>query len=168
MKPPQAKNAEGIVREVEKWFDEYKECLGLGATEMGWDYQLAAMRSIATDEVREKMDNADALSGALMSHKDKYDAQYEVMMNWAHIRMKADKDKSTKSNKMDCGGMAGNEGWGEMDKALALIKGKVKGGFQGFGKGFGGKGKGFGFGKGFGGKGKGNFQFKGGSKGFSK
>ena len=165
MQPTQAKNETDVIHEVEKWHDEYKECLALGASEMGWDYQLTAMRSIATTFIKEKMDAAAASSeGMIQTHKEKYDAQYAIMMNWAHIKMSELKDKG---NKMDIGGLAGNEGWEDWERQLAIIKGKGKGGFggKGFGgKGFKGGGKGFkGYGKGFKGFGKG---FKGEGKGF--
>jgi len=124
--------------------DEYKECLSLGASEMGWDYQLAAIRGIATNTILEKMDATDALT-PLAEKKEKYDSQLETLMNWGHIMMTHERDKkSSKSSNMDVGGMAGKDGWEEYERALNVIKGKGKGQWNWNYKGKGRGSKGFG------------------------
>ena len=48
MNPKQAKSDENVFGEMEKWEDALTELRGLGASELGADYKLTAIREIAT------------------------------------------------------------------------------------------------------------------------
>ena len=166
MTPSQSKKDADVKYDVEKWLDEVKECRALGASEMGYDYMLTALRGIATPAIRDQMDVADA-KGETLDHKTRYETQFNVMMNWAH--RKAVEAGGKKSDKMDIGGIAGKGGWypGYDDQQqvdwndaqnqgfmLGMVKGKGKG-KGGYWKHVGGgkDGKGYGKAKGFNAKG---------------
>ena len=59
MNPKQAKSDENVLGEMEKWKDALTELRGLGASKLGADYKLTAIREIATPFIRDKMDFAD-------------------------------------------------------------------------------------------------------------
>ena len=54
MQPPQAKKDSDVMYEVAKWKDEYKECLALGASELGYDYLLTAIKRIAIPFIKKR------------------------------------------------------------------------------------------------------------------
>jgi len=150
MKPPQSKKDEDVVYDVERWIDAMSECRALGGSELPYDHKLSALRMIATDGIREKMDFDDAKMSDTMSKEDKYNSQLDTLMRWAHTKSINSRDKG--KNKMDLNGMAGGSGWDQQaqwnpeqqqqqDQFLGMMKGKGKGWFSkgGYGK---GKGKG--------------------------
>ena len=55
MNPKQAKNDEDVLGEMEKWEDALTELRGLGASELGADYKLTAIREIVTPFMRDKI-----------------------------------------------------------------------------------------------------------------
>merc|ERR1712086_341472 len=74
MKPSQSKKEEDVVYDVEKWLDDMKECRALGASELPYDHKLSALRMIATDGIREKMDFDDAKMRDTMDKEEKYNS----------------------------------------------------------------------------------------------
>jgi len=78
MNPKQAKNDESVLGELEKWEDTLKEIRGSGATELGADYKLTAIRAIATTFIRDKMDFADTTEDQ-NDHEARFKSQYESL-----------------------------------------------------------------------------------------
>jgi len=164
------------MHDVEHWMDELRECRALGASEMGYDYMLTAIRGIATTFIQAQMDIAD--TGFDQSDKKgRWQKGYDTLMSWA--RRKILDVRSEKSSKMDVGHVGnGNDtglGKGQFDPyipgnyypgtpygMMALGKGfgkgqygkgynpgfnsNYKGGFKGGGKGYSGPAQGKGFG----------------------
>ena len=90
MNPKQAKNDEDVLGEMEKCEDGLTELRGLGASELGADYKLTAIREIATLFIRDKMDFADT-SLDPNNHEGRFKCQYEVLKQWAYMRVKNDR-----------------------------------------------------------------------------
>ena len=67
------------------------ELRGLGASELGADYKLTAIREIATPFIRDKMDFADT-SLDPSNHEGRFKCQYDVLKQWAHMRVKNDRE----------------------------------------------------------------------------
>ena len=99
MKPDQAKKDEDVVYKVEQWMDEIRECRAMGASEMGWDYMVEAIKMIATPTIREQVDIQNAKTESL-DKKERWDTTYNTLMNWARIKMI---EKSSNGNQMDVG-----------------------------------------------------------------
>ena len=129
IKPAQSKKDEDAVYDVEKWLDDMRECRSLGASELEYDYRLTALRMIATDSIREKMDYEDAKVQDTQDKEERYKTQLDTLMRWAHQKMV--NSNKTKSTKMDVNGIAGAEGWGQQpeqyDHFMGMMKGKGKG-----------------------------------------
>ena len=146
-----------------------RECRALGASELEYDYRLTALRMIATDSIRDKMDFEDAKLDDSTDKEEKYKIQLDTLMRWAHQKMVSAKDKAKSSTKMDVGGVSGSPEWTheqqyQHDMSINMMKGGYKGG----------KGKGYypkgGFGKGKGGYTPGwnpGYSPKGGGKGYT-
>ncbi len=94
MNPKQAKNKESVLGEIEKWENALTDLTGLGASELGADYKLNAIREIATLFIRDKMDFADTNLDA-GNHEGKFKIQYEVLKQWAYMRVKNDRKHDT-------------------------------------------------------------------------
>ena len=75
---------------MEKWEDALTELRGLEASELGADYKLTAIREIATPFIRDKMDFADT-SLDPSNHEGRFKCQYEVLKQWAYMRVKNDR-----------------------------------------------------------------------------
>ena len=72
--------------DVEKWMDERRECRALGASEMGYDYMLIAIRAIATPFIQGQMDIAD--TGFDQSDKRvRWQKGYDTLMSRAKRKM---------------------------------------------------------------------------------
>ena len=79
IKPPQSEKDEDVVYDFEEWSDDIRECRALGASELEYDYRPTALRMIATDPIREKMDYEDA---KVQTHRTKRKAP---RVNWKHL-----------------------------------------------------------------------------------
>ena len=180
MNPKQSKRDEDVMHDVEKWMDELRECSALGASEMGYDYRLTAIRGIATSFIQGQMDIADTGMDQT-DKKARFQRGYDTLMSWARRKMIEGGNKAPKPdvNMGQMGNAEQNSGYGKGQYQpgpyanpgmMAMGKGYNKGGYggnKGYQKGFkgGGKqqswnpGKGKGYGKGNdGGKGKGKMQ----------
>ena len=60
MNPKQATKDSDVIYELRKWEDELRDLKALGASELGFDYMLTAIRQIATPVILQQMDMADA------------------------------------------------------------------------------------------------------------
>ena len=173
MSPSPSKKDGEVMYDVEKWMDELRDCRALGASPMGFDYMLSAIRKIATVNIKEKMDIVDAAMDPL-DYESRWNRGYETLMKWARIKLLDEREKGPKS--MDMGNVAptpengdgkGQEQYGYMDQYMGWVGYGGKGSFGKGGK-YGGKNMKGEYGKG--GFGKGNYgQYgKGGWKGDSK
>ena len=97
MNPKQAKKDESLLGELEKWEDTLKELRGSGATELGADYKLTAIRAIATTFIRDKMDFADTTEDQ-NDHEARFRSQYETLRKWAYMRVKNDRKTDPSHN----------------------------------------------------------------------
>ena len=70
-----------------------KECRALGASELPYDHKLSALRMVATDGIREKMDFHDAKMSGMTDNAEKYNSQLDTLMRWAHMRSVNSKHK---------------------------------------------------------------------------
>ena len=96
MNPKQAAKDSDVIYELRKWEDELRDLKALGASELGFDYMLTAIRQIATPTILTQMDMADARTGHV-SHEQKYKEQHNVLCNWAY-RKSLDGKGSGKNN----------------------------------------------------------------------
>ena len=68
------------------WMNFGKECRALGASDMGHDYMLTAIRAIATPFIQGQMDIAD--TGFDQSDKKgRWQKGYDALMSWAKRKM---------------------------------------------------------------------------------
>ena len=79
MKPSQAKRDEEVMYEVEKWLDDVRECRAMGATDLAFDHKLTAIRMIATDSIREKMDFEDAKAQDTITKEERFKMQLDTL-----------------------------------------------------------------------------------------
>ncbi len=75
---------------MKKWEDALTELRGPGASELGADYKLTAIRQIATPFIRDKMDFIDTKLDP-GNHEGRFKCQYDVLMQWAYMRVKNDR-----------------------------------------------------------------------------
>ena len=87
MRPSQAKKDEDVMYEVKKWLDDARECLAMGATEFAFDHKIIAIRMIATESIREKMDFADARIDPT-DKEERYKNQYVTMNRCANLKVR--------------------------------------------------------------------------------
>ena len=112
MNPKQAKNDENVLGEMETWEDALTELRGLGASDLGADFKLTAIRKMATPFIRDKMDFADT-SLEPSNHGGRFKCQYEVLKQWAYMRVKNDrKHDPNRETLMDVNAF-GKGGWQE-------------------------------------------------------
>ena len=108
MRPSQAKKDEEVMHEVEKWIDDVRECRAMGATDLASNFKLTAIRMIAMESIREKMDYEEAQAQDTMTKEERYNMQLDMLTRWAHQKMVNSKDKAkTSSAKMEIGATLG-------------------------------------------------------------
>ena len=112
MNPKQAESDEHVLGEMEKWEDALTELRGLGASELGADYKLTAIREIATPFIRDKMDFADTNLDP-GNHEGRFKYQYDVLKQWAYIRVKNDRKLDQSQRKAMDVNAFGKGGWQE-------------------------------------------------------
>ena len=59
MTPNQCKREDEVMYAMQKWLDDERELVALGETEMSAGYRITALKTIATNDLRAKIDDRE-------------------------------------------------------------------------------------------------------------